>query len=134
MEISINEEIEFFNLNLEKHLEKTNTIAERHHKNLLYSKIIEKHKDQYIKRQKRIIAFKSPFVKARGVLQGILGESIENIQEEEVIDLTGLKEENQKTRNIINTLNYRESIKYFGDTQKHNLNRVNKNWKKKLKR
>ena len=129
--ISINDEIESTLTSLERNLEVTNRVTERYQKEILYEIIIKKNKTKFIKRQRRIIAFKSPFIKARGVLQGILGENIEEIREEEVIDLSGLEEENRRTKIIMNTLNILESIEYYKDTLKYGRNRANKIWRKK---
>ena len=131
--IFINDEIESTLISLERNLEETNQVAERYQKEILYEIITEKYKTQFIKRQRRINALKSPFIKARGILQGILGESIEEIHEEEVIDLCGFEEENQRTRNIMDTQNYLESIEYYKDSLKYGLNRTNKIWRKKKK-
>jgi hypothetical protein len=132
--ISINDEIESILTSLEKNLEETNRVTERYQKEILYGIITEKYKTQFIKRQRRINALKSPFIKARGVLQGILGENIEEIREEEIIDLSGLEKENRRTKIMMNTLNYRESIEYYKDTSKHGLNKANKIWRKKTNR
>jgi len=129
--MSINDEIKSTLNSLERNLEVTNRVTERYQKEILYEIIIKKNKTKYIKRQRRIIALKSPFVKARGALQGILGENIEEIHEEEVIDLSGLEEENQRTKIIMNTLNILESIEYYKDTLKYGRNRANKTWRKK---
>ena len=129
--MSINDEIESTLTRLERNLEETNRVTERYQKEILYKIIIKKNKTKFIKRQRRIIALKSPFIKARGVLQGILGENIEEIHEEEVIDLSGLEEENRRTKIIMNTLNILESIEYYKDTLKYGRNRANKTWRKK---
>jgi len=129
--MSINDEIKSTLNRLERNLEVTNRVTERYQKEILYEIIIKKNKTKYIKRQRRIIALKSPFVKARGALQGILGENIEEIHEEEVIDLSGLEVENQRTKIIMNTLNILESIEYYKDTIKYGRNRANKTWRKK---
>jgi len=127
----INGEIESTLTSLERNLEVTNLVTERYQKEILYEIIIKKNKTKFIKRQRRIIALKSPFIKARGALQGILGENIEEIHEEEVIDLSSLEEENRRTKIIINTLNILESIEYYKDTLKHGQSRANKTWRKK---
>ncbi len=132
--ISINDEIESTLTSLERNLEVTNRVTERYQKEILYEIIIKKNKTKFIKRQRRIIALKSPFIKARGVLQGILGENIEEIREEEVIDLSGLEEENRRTKILMNTLNILESIEYYKDTLKYGWNRANKIWRKKKRR
>lgn len=132
--ISINDEIESTLTNLERNLEVTNRVTERYQKEILYEIIIKKNKTKFIKRQRRIIALKSPFIKARGVLQGILGENIEEIREEEIIDLSGLEEENRRTKIIMNPLNILASIEYFKDTLKYGRNRANKIWRKKKRR
>ena len=129
--MSINDEIESTLTSLERNLDVTNRVTERFQKEILYEIIIKKSKTKFIKRQRRIIALKSPFVKARGALQGILGENIEEIHEEEVIDLSGLEVENQRTKIIMNTLNILESIEYYKDTIKYGRNRANKTWRKK---
>lgn len=132
--ISINDEIESTLTSFEKSLEKTNRVTERHQKEILYEIITEKHKTQFIKRQRRINAIKSPFIKARGVLQGILGENIEEIREEEVIDLSGLEKEKRRTKILMDRLDHRERIEYYIDTLKGGLNRANKTWRKKKNR
>ena len=129
--MSINDEIESTLTSLERNLDVTNQITERFQKEILYEIIIKKSKTKFIKRQRRIIALKSPFVKAKGALQGILGENIEEIHEEEVIDLSGLEEENRRTKTIMSTLNILESIKYYQDALKYGRNRANKTWRKK---
>jgi len=129
--MSINADIESTLTSLERNLDVTNRVTERFQKEILYEIIIKKSKTKFIKRQRRIIALKSPFVKARGALQGILGENIEEIHEEEVIDLSGLEVENQRTKIIMNTLNILESIEYYKDTIKYGRNRANKTWRKK---
>lgn len=129
--MSINDEIKSTLSSLERNLEVTNRITERFQKEILYEIIIIKGKSKYVKRQRRIIALKSPFVKARWALQGILGENIEEIHEEEVIDLSGLEEENRRTKTIMSTLNILESIEYYKDTLKYGRNRANKTWRKK---
>ena len=127
--ISINDEIKITISKLEKNLEITNRVTEAYQKDILYQVITEKYKSQYIKRQRRINALKSPFIKARGVLQGILGENIEEINDEEVINFDGLIEENERTRIILDRLNFHECIEYFEDTLKYGLNRANKIWR-----
>ena len=129
--MSINDEIQSTLTSLERNLDVTNRVTERFQKEILYEIIIKKSKTKFIKRQRRIIALKSPFVKARGALQGILGENIEEIHEEEVIDLSGLEEENRRTKTLMNTLNILESIEYYKDTLKYGRNRANKTWRKK---
>ena len=129
--MSINADIESTLTSLERNLDVTNRVTERFQKEILYEIIIKKSKTKFIKRQRRIIAIKSPFVKAKGALQGILGENIEEIHEEEVIDLSGLEVENQRTKIIMNTLNILESIEYYKDTIKYGRNRANKTWRKK---
>ena len=129
--MSINDEIESTLTRLERNLEETNRVTERYQKEILYKIIIKKNKTKFIKRQRRIIALKSPFIKARGALQGILGENVEKINEEEVIDLSGFEEENRRTKIIMNTLNILESIEYYKDTLKYGRNRANKTWRKK---
>ena len=129
--MSINDEIESTLTSLERNLEETNRVTERYQKEILYKIIIKKNKTKFIKRQRRIIALKSPFIKARGALQGILGENVEKINEEEVIDLSGFEEENRRTKIIMNTLNILESIEYYKDTLKYGRNRANKTWRKK---
>ena len=129
--MSINDEIESTLTSLERNLDVTNRVTERFQKEILYEIIIKKSKTKFIKRQRRIIALKSPFVKAKGALQGILGENIEEIHEEEVIDLSGLEEENRRTKTIMSTLNILESIEYYQDALKYGRNRANKTWRKK---
>ena len=129
--MSINDEIESTLTSLERNLDVTNQISERFQKEILYEIIIKKSKTKFIKRQRRIIALKSPFVKAKGALQGILGENIEEIHEEEVIDLSGFEEENRRTKTIMSTLNILESIEYYQDALKYGRNRANKTWRKK---
>ena len=129
--MSINDEIESTLTSLERNLDVTNRVTERFQKEILYEIIIKKSKTKFIKRQRRIIALKSPFVKVKGALQGILGENIEEIHEEEVIDLSGLEEENRRTKTIMSTLNILESIEYYQDALKYGRNRANKTWRKK---
>ena len=110
----------------------TNKQVETFQKEILYRVITEGYKSEYIKRQRRINSIKSPFIKVKGILQSILGENIEEMHEEEVIDLEGLFEENKRTRIMLNELNYKNCILYFDDTVKFGLNRANKIWRKKI--
>lgn len=110
----------------------TNKQVETFQKEILYRVITEGYKSEYIKRQRRINSLKSPFIKVKGILQSILGENIEEMHEEEVIDLEGLFEENKRTRIMLNELNYKNCILYFDDTVKFGLNRANKIWRKKI--
>jgi hypothetical protein len=100
-------------------------------KHVLFNVIVEKHHQLFIKRQRRINALKSPFIKARGVLAGILGENIEEINSEEVIDTSGFDEEKKRTSEIMDSLSYQKYLEYYNDTLKYGLNRTNKVWRKK---
>ena len=128
--ISINDEIDATLQFLEKSLQETNNHIESYQKEILHSEITKKNIDRYIKRQRRINSLKSPFRKARGVLQGILGESIEEIQDEELIDTSSLDEEHEVAKSILDDHTYTECIEFFKQVQKNNLNRVNKKWVK----
>ena len=96
--ISINDEINSTLIDFEMDLRVTNKQVETFQKEILYRVITEGYKSEYIKRQRRINSLKSPFIKVKGILQSILGENIEEMHEEEVIDLEGLFEENKRTR------------------------------------
>jgi hypothetical protein len=128
--ISIIDDIETTLLILENNLESTNNVTESFQRDILHKVITIKNIDRYIKRQRRINSLKSPFIKARGVLQGILGENIEEIQDEELIDLTSLNEEHDLARNILDNLTYPECIEYFKTVLKNSLSKANKKWSK----
>ena len=128
--ISINDKIDSTLQFLEKSLQETNNHIESYQKEILHCEITKKNIDRYIKRQRRINSLKSPFRKARGVLQGILGESIEEIQDEELIDTSSLDEEHEVAKSILDDHTYPECIEFFKQVQKNNLNRVNKKWVK----
>ena len=129
--ISINDDVESTLLILEHDLEETNIHIKFFHKELLHRVIASKNIDRFIKRQRRINYLKSPFIKARGVLQSILGESIEEIRDEEVIDLSSLDEEQDVARNILDNHSYPECIEYFKEALKNSVTKANKTWSKK---
>ena len=128
MGISINNEIEASLLLFQNSLKTNNIVSDAFQRDILYNVIIKKNISRYVKRQNQINSLKSPFVKIRGVLQGIIGESIEEIKEEEIIDLSSLDEIHQTTKGILDRLEYLECIDYYKDAMKSNLNRVNKKW------
>ena len=130
--ISINDEINSALLRLEINIKETISVTEKYQKDLLYKIITVKYRDQYINRQRRINTLKSPFIKAREALHGLLGDNIEKIRVEEYIDTSGLEEEYKKTKKIMNELNYRQMINYYHDALKHGLNRANNNWIRKI--
>ena len=94
-------------------------------KDLIYDIITKQFSDQYIRRQKRINTLKSPFTKAREILQDIIGENVEKIKTEEYIDMTPVDIENTKAKEILSHLSYKESIKYLLDVSKHGLKKTN---------
>ena len=130
MGISINKEIDASLLIFQNSLEANNIVTDAFQREILYNVIVKKNISRYVKRQNQINSLKSPFVRIRGVLQGIIGESIEEIKEEEIIDLSSLDEIHVTTKEILNRLEYLECIDYYMDAMKSNLNRVNKKWNK----
>jgi len=74
--MSINSEIESTLTSLERNLGLTNRITEGFQKEILYEIIIKKSKTKFIKRQRRIIALKSPFVKAKELYREFLGKTL----------------------------------------------------------
>ena len=128
MGISINKEVDASLLLFQNSLKANNIVSDAFQRDILYNVIIKKNISRYVKRQNQINSLKSPFIKIRGVLQGIIGESIEEIKEEEIIDLSSLDEVHQTTRLILDRLEYLECIDYYKDAMKSNLNRVNKKW------
>lgn len=129
--ISIENEINSTLSLLEGSLNKTTPVIEVYQKDLLYKIITLNYRDKYINRQRRIYTLKSPFFKAREALHGMLGDNIEKISVEEYIDTSVLEEENKKTKNVINALDYRQIIHYFHDTLKQGLKRANNKWTRK---
>ena len=131
--ISINNEIKSTFILLETDLTKTDQVILKHERDLIYTVVIEKYTKQYINRQRRINSIKSPFKRARNILQEILGENMEKIQIEEVVDLLPLETEKKVTKDITSKLSYSECFTYLSDTKKHGLKNTNKFWKEKMK-
>lgn len=131
--ISINNEIKSTLIFLETDLKKTNQVILEHERDLINRVVVEKYTKQYINRVRRINSIKTPFKRVRKILQDVLGENIEKIQFEEVIDLLPLETEKQVTKEIISKLSYSECLAYLSDTKKHGLKNTNKFWKEKIK-
>ena len=129
--ISINHDLESTYISMEKNLEKADQVILGYEKELIYRVVIEKFSKQFINRQRRINSIKSPFIRAREILQEVLGENMEAIRIEEVIDLSPLEKEKELAWEIISNLSYIECVTYFDNTKKHGLKKANKMWKAK---
>ena len=125
MEISIKLDIDTELVRMEENLRNTEEVVLSFQKELIYEIVTKQFSDQYIRRQKRINTLKSPFTKAREILQEILGENMEKIMTEEYIDLTPVDIEKKNTKEILSHLSYEESIKYLLDVNKHGLKKTN---------
>jgi len=110
---------------MEESLGRTEDVVLSFQKELIYEIVTNQFSDQYIKRQRRLNTIKSPFIKAREILQEILGENIEKIETEEYIDMTPVEVEKKKSRKILTHLSYEESIKYLLGANKHGLKQMN---------
>ena len=130
--ISINHEIKANYVLIETELEKTNQVILGFEKELIYSIVTEKYSRQYINRQRRINALKSPFRRVREILQDALGENMEKIRIDEVLDLGTLENEKKRTWQIISNFSYIECVTYLGDVKKHGLKRANNIWEEKV--
>ena len=126
--ISINTDVNYLNDKLKNNLKKTEKIVEIYQKQFLYSVIVQEYKKQYIKNQRRIYVVKSPILTVKNILQNILGENIENLDFIESLDFSVLDEENSRTKNIIDKLNYNSYIKYYDEINKYGLKKTNKKW------
>ena len=129
---SISREIESSLLSLEEKLGETEEVVERHQRELLFRIIKEKHREQYIKNQRRIEALKSPFKSALGALQSIFGEEQEK-EEEGEIDASVLEEEFEATRKHIDGMSYEQVLEFFHDFSRMGLKRANNRWAKRRK-
>ena len=125
MEISINQEIETARVYLEESLRKTNEEVIQFQKELIYEVVTKQFSDQYIRKQRRLNSLKSPFMKARELLQEMLGENIEKIATEEYIDMSPVEIEKDNTREILENLSYEESVKYIIEANKNGLKKTN---------
>ena len=125
MEISINQEIETAWVYLEESLRKTNEEVIQFQKELIYEVVTKQFSDQYIRKQRRLNSLKSPFIKARELLQEMLGENIEKIATEEYIDMSPVEIEKDNTREILENLSYEESVKYIIEANKNGLKKTN---------
>ena len=110
---------------MEESLRKTEEIVLSFQKELIFEIVTKQFSDQYIKRQRRINAIKSPFAKVRGILQEVLGENIEKMETEEYIDMIPVEVEKKKTKKYLTNLSYEEYIKYLLDVKKHGLKKTN---------
>ena len=102
--IYIKNDIESVYTALERLLEDTNPIILEHNRELIFKVVVENHKAQFIRRQHRINSLMSPIRIVRELLQEIIGENVEKVQLEEVINLTPIKEDINNTRKILNNL------------------------------
>jgi len=125
LEISINQEIETAWVYLEESLRKTNEEVIQFQKELIYEVVTKQFSDQYIRKQRRLNSLKSPFIKARELLQEMLGENIEKIATEEYIDMSPVEIEKDNTREILENLSYEESVKYIIEANKNGLKKTN---------
>jgi len=130
--ISINHEIEATYVLIETELEKTNQVIFDFEKELIYRIVTEKYSRQYINRQRRINALKSPFIRLKEILQDVLGENMEKIRIEEVLDLSELENEKKRTWQIISNFSYIECLTFLSDVKKHGLKTANKKWEYKI--
>jgi hypothetical protein len=129
--ISIKQDLESTLLSFEENLAGTLSATEEYQKELILRLINEKYKNQFIKKQRRINALKSPFYTTLGLIRGILGGEQEEFKEKE-IDKSDLENEQIRTKEIINSLEYVQLINYFKDTVKQGLIKTNNQWKKHL--
>jgi hypothetical protein len=128
---SISSEIESSLLSFEEKLEKTEEVVETHQRELLFHIIEEKHREQYIKNQRRIRALKSPFTSALSALQGIFGEERE--EEKGEIDTSVLDEDFEETRKYLEGMRYEQVLEFFNDFLRMGLKRANSRWAKRRK-
>jgi hypothetical protein len=112
-------------------LEPTDIKISHMQKSIIHDAIIEKNIDRYVKRQRRIKSLKTPILKMRNVLQGIVGENIEVLHEEEFIDTSSQDEVHEFSKSILENLNFPDSIDYFHDVLRKNLINTNKKWAKR---
>jgi hypothetical protein len=129
---SISREIESSLLSLEEKLGETDEVVERHQRELLFRIIKEKHREQYIKNQRRIEALKSPFKSALVALQSIFGEE-QDKEEEGEIDTSVLEEDFEATRKHIDGMSYEQILEFFHDFSRMGLKRANNRWAKRRK-
>lgn len=97
-------------------------------KKIIHETIIKKNIERYIKRQQRIKSLKAPIFKVRNVLQGIVGDSIEELHDEEHIDTSSQDVAHELAKTVLENLNLPESVSYFHEVLKKNLNKTNKKW------
>lgn len=127
--ISINQDIESTLISLEENLAGTILATEKYQKDLLLRLINEKYRNQYITKQRRISALKSPFSTTLGVIRGIFRGKQEEFKKEE-IDMSSLEDECNRTMEIMNSLEHVQLINYFNDTVKLGLKKTNNQWNK----
>jgi hypothetical protein len=130
---SISSEIESSLLSLEKKMEETSQVVETQQKEILFQIIKEKHREQYIKNQRRIEALRSPFASALGALQSIFGEEQEKEEEKREIDTSVLDEDFEATRKYLEGMNYEEVLEFFHYFSRMGLKRANNRWVKRRK-
>lgn len=130
--ISINNDIETLYVSFEGNLKKTNEVILNNNKELIFKVVTAKYTRQFIKKQRRINTLKSPFKKIKTLLQEIIGENIEKVQIEEVIDTTQLENEKRITLEIIQNLLYSECLRFLLDINKYGLKQANTIWYKRF--
>ena len=127
--ISIKNDLETDYVSLAYELEKTNPNILNKYKELIYEVIADRYTKQFMRNQRRINALKSPFRIVKSALQEVLGENIEPVMVEEVIDTTQLENEKNKSREILENLSYQECLNFLQTANKHGLKRANIIWK-----
>ena len=127
--ISIKKNIESELVSLEYNMEKTNSVLLADIKNMIYQTVTKKYTEQFIKRQRRINVIKSPFKKVRNILQDVIGENIESLKAEEMMDTTLLEEEKSVTREILNSISYTDCLDFLKYSNKHGLKKANNTWR-----
>lgn len=130
---SISKEIGSSLLSLEEKLGETDGVVERHQRELLFRIIKEKHREEYIKNQRRIKALKSPFKSALGALQSIFGDGQEKEEEKKEIDASVLEEDFEVTRMYLDNMSYEQVLEFFQDFMRMGLRRANNRWTRRRK-
>jgi hypothetical protein len=130
--IYINEDITSFLQNVEGELYDTNKVVERFQRRIIFLKIKDNYRLEYIEKQKRIQRLKKPITVVISVLNEILGKENYIDEEEIVVDYNELEEEYKKTSEIIDQIEYEKLINYFHDTVKLGLVKANNQWSKKI--
>ena len=116
----------------ENNVGSTDRVTDKYQRDILHRVIVNKNVDRYVKRQRKIQSLKSPFLKIKDTLQGILGENIEEIRDEELIDLSSQDDLHETSKKILESLEYLDCITYFKEAIKKNLKRTNNKWVKKI--